>query len=122
MRWLFSLAALCFLVKIPTLYLGFPLVALAWLRWGWRFILKSVLWLYLVLVIAPSILWYWHASLLFEETGLTFGIWNRYGYDKWDRSLLFTADFYVTLLERFWHSVYTPAGMIPSFGWARLSA
>ena len=54
-RWDFALAvllaALCFLVKIPTLYLGFPLVALAWLRWGWRFILKPVLWLYLVLVI-----------------------------------------------------------------------
>ena len=115
-RWDFALAvllaALCFLVKIPTLYLGFPLVALAWLHWRWRFAFKPVLWLYLVLALAPAVLWYWHASLLFEETGLTFGIWNRYGYDKWDRSLLFTVDFYLTLLERFWHSVYTPAGAI----------
>ena len=106
------LAALCFLVKIPTLYLGFPLVALAWVRWRWRFVLKPALWLYLVLALAPAVFWYWHANLLFEETGLTFGIWNRYGYDKWDRSLLFTTNFYLTILERFWHSVYTPAGAI----------
>ena len=106
------LGALCFLVKIPTLYLGFPLVALAWVHWGWRFVLKPALWLYLVLVLVPAILWYWHANLLFAETGLTFGIWNRYGYDKWDRSLLFTADFYVTLLDRFWHSLYTPVGVV----------
>ena len=115
-QWAFALAALvaalCFLVKIPTLYLGFPLVALAWVRWGWRFLLKPVLWLYLVLALAPAVLWYWHANLLFEETGLTFGIWNRYGYDKWDHSLLFTADFYWTLLKRFWQSVYTPAGAV----------
>lgn len=115
-RWDFALAtllaALCFLVKIPTLYLGFPLIALAWVRWGWRFVRKPALWLYLALALLPSVLWYWHANLLFAETGLTFGIWNRYGYDKWERSLLFTADFYLTLLERFWHSVYTPAGAL----------
>ena len=115
-RWDFALAvllaALCFLVKIPTLYLGFPLVALAWMRWGWRFVLQPALWLYLVLALVPSVLWYWHATQLFAETGLTFGIWNRYGYDKWDHSLLYEADFYWTLLVRFWHRVYTPIGAV----------
>ena len=106
------LAALCFLVKIPTLYLGFPLVALAWVRWGWHFARKPALWLYLVLTLTPAVLWYWHVNLLFEETGLTFGIWNRYGYDKWDHSLLLTTDFYWTLLDRFWHRVYTPVGAV----------
>ena len=85
------------------------------MRWGWRFALKPVLWLYLVLALAPAVFWYWHASLLFEETGLTFGIWNRYGYDKWDRSLLFTVDFYLTILARFWHRVYSACGGGPSF-------
>ena len=114
-RWDFALAAflaaLSFLVKIPTLYLGFPLVALAWMRWGWRFVLKPSLWLYLVLVMVPAVLWYWHASMLFEETGLTFGIWNRSGYDKWDRTLLFESHFYLTMAERFWYRVYTPIGL-----------
>ena len=103
-------AALCFMVKIPTLYLGFPLVALAWSQWGWRFIRMPVLWLYLALVLLPAVLWYWHASLLFEETGLTFGIWNRYGYDKWDRSLWLQVEFYWTMVVRFCHNIYTPIG------------
>lgn len=112
--WGFALAAglsaLCFLVKVPTLYLGFPLVALAWERWGWRFIVKPSLWLFLVLAVVPTVLWYWHASLLFEDTGLTFGIWNRHGYDKWDHSLLVDLGFYRTMFIRFCDSIYTPIG------------
>ena len=105
-------AALCFLVKIPTLYLGFPLVVLAWSQWGWRFIRMPVIWLYLALVLLPAVLWYWHASLLFEETGRTFGIWNRYGYDKWDRNLLLEIAWYRTLLTRLADSIYTPVGAV----------
>ena len=62
--------------------------------------------------VLPTVFWYWHASLLFEDTGLTFGIWNRYGYDKWDRSMLFGLEFYQTMLVRFWHSIYTPIGAL----------
>ena len=105
-------AALCFLVKIPTLYLGFPLLVIALQRWGWRFILRPSLWLYAIAVLAPTVLWYAHAADLFAETGLTFGIWNRYGYDKWDRGVLFTVDFYRQLGWRFFDSIYTPIGSI----------
>ncbi len=76
-------AAGAFLVKIPTLYLGFALVAVAWSRWGWRFLRRADLWLFLAAVLLPPALWYWHAHGLFLQTGLTFGIWNHYGYDKW---------------------------------------
>ena len=103
-------AALCFLVKIPTLYLGFPLVALAWTHWGWDFLRRPALWAYLILALLPAMLWYWHAYGLFEQTGLTFGIWNRYGYDKWSNQLLWEGDFYLEMLRRFGHSVFTPAG------------
>ncbi len=103
-------AALCFLVKIPTLYLGFALVALALERWGWRFLLRPVLWLYLALVLLPAALWYWHAAGLFDATGLTFGIWNRYGYDKWDQGILLEISFYQALGWRFVHLIYTPIG------------
>lgn len=101
-------AALCFLVKIPTLYLGFPLVALAWARWGWDFFRRPVLWLYLFLVLLPPALWYWHAHLLFEQTGLTFGIWNRYGYDKWANSLSLDPDYYLLMIQRLGRDVFTP--------------
>ncbi len=105
-------AALCFLVKIPTLYLGFPLVALALQRWGWRFALRPSLWLYAVCVLVPAALWYGHAANLFHETGLTFGIWNRYGYDKWDRSVLWSLGFYRQMGWRFIDVIYTPVGAI----------
>jgi 4-amino-4-deoxy-L-arabinose transferase-like glycosyltransferase len=105
-------AALCFMVKIPTLYLGFALVALSLDRWGVRFILRLPLWIYLVLVLSPAALWYWHAAELFAETGLTFGIWNRYGYDKWSQDVLATPDFYKEMVWRFVHSVYNPIGAL----------
>ncbi|MEC7842529.1 MAG: glycosyltransferase family 39 protein [Candidatus Latescibacterota bacterium] len=103
-------AGLCFLVKIPTLYLGFPLVALAWSRWRWQFLRQPVLWVFAALVLAPSVWWYGHAAGLFEQTGLTFGIWNRYGYDKWSHELLLSTDFYLVIGKRLVHRVFTPAG------------
>ncbi|MCC7262607.1 MAG: glycosyltransferase family 39 protein [Candidatus Latescibacteria bacterium] len=112
----FALAALagglCFMVKIPTLYLGFPLVALAWARWGWGFLRRPELWGYLVLVLTPPALWYWHAHQLFLQTGLTFGIWGSQGYDKWAQGLLATSDFYLELLRRFGHQIFTPVGVV----------
>lgn len=103
-------AALCFMVKIPTLYLGFALVGLALERWGWRFLLRPALWVYALAVLLPAAMWYAHAADLFAETGLTFGIWNRYGYDKWDRSVLWSIDFYKQMGWRFIDVVYTPVG------------
>ncbi len=105
-------AALCFMVKIPTLHLGFPLVALAWARWGWGFVRRPALWGYLGLVLLPAGLWHWHAHQLFLQTGLTFGIWGSQGYDKWAQGLLASGDFYLELLRRFGHQIYTPAGVI----------
>ena len=105
-------AALCFMVKIPTLYLGFPLVALAWARWGWAFLRRPALWGYLVLVLAPAAVWYWHAHQLFLQTGLTFGIWGSQGYDKWAHGLLYRSDFYLELLRRFGHLIFTPIGVL----------
>lgn len=105
-------AGLCFMVKIPTLYLGFPLVALAWSAWGWAFLRRPALWGYLALVLVPPAAWYWHAHQLFLQTGLTFGIWGSQGYDKWAQGLLATGDFYLELLRRFGHQVFTPVGVV----------
>jgi len=105
-------ASLCFMVKIPTLYLGFPLVALAWARWGWGFVRRPDLWGYLALVLVPPALWYWHAHQLFLQTGLTFGIWGSQGYDKWAQALLATGDFYWELGRRLGHQLLTPVGAV----------
>ena len=113
-------AGLCFMVKVPTLYLGFPLVALAWQRWGWGFLRLPALWAYLVLVLIPPLAWHAHAHGLFAETGLTFGVWNQEGYDKWNAGLLVSADFYAVLARRFAHNILTPFGALLAAGglWA----
>ena len=110
--WAVSSAALCFLIKVPTLYMGFPLVALAWQRWGRDFWRRPVLWGYLILILLPTLFWHQHAYNLFLQTGLTFGVFHSSGYDKWSHDLLGQADFYVKLIKRFWHSIFTPIGAL----------
>jgi len=112
---LFVLAALfsttAFLVKIPTLYMGLPLFFLAYDAFGKRVFARWELWAFAILVLVPPMLWYGHAHRLFEQTHLTFGIWNRYGYSKFG-SLAMRVDpkFYATLAERIFGIVLTPIG------------
>ena len=103
-------AALCFAVKIPTLYLGSPLLAVLWSRAGWPGLRRPSVWAYGLLVLVPAAVWYWHAHSLFQETGLTFGIWQSSGYDKWAHGLLLDLDFYRLMAARFALQVFTPVG------------
>ncbi len=113
--WLLAaagIAGLCFALKIPTLYLGFPLVAMALGRWGPAFVRRGSLWLYLLAAVAPAAAWHVHAAGLFEQTGLTFGIWGRRGYDKWSHDLLLQGGFYHLMAGRFVEAVLTPMGVL----------
>lgn len=84
--WHFGVSAVLIatacLLKIPCLYLGAPLLYLAWFRFRGSVLWTPCLWLYAFLVLAPVGLWYFHAHQIFLDTGLTFGIWE-YGEDKW---------------------------------------
>ncbi len=86
------------LIKIPTLYLGLPLLYLAWIKFDRRTFAQWPLWLYGLLIFIPVGLWYYHAHQVFLEYGLTFGIWE-YGTDKWGNwELLLTSEFYNRIL------------------------
>ncbi len=85
--------SLACLLKIPSLYIGLPLLYLAWLKHGNNVLKKKALWFYLTLVLLPVGLWYYHAHQLFLTYGNTFGIWE-YGSDKWGNwGLAFSAGF-----------------------------
>jgi len=73
---------LAILVKIPSLFLGLPLLYLAWLKFKSKLLLQYSIWLYVFLVVVPVAVWYTHAHQIFLQSGLTFGIW-QYGTDKW---------------------------------------
>jgi hypothetical protein len=62
------------LIKPFCLYLGLPLSYLASRRFGWAMFRKPLLWLFALGVLAPSALWYRHASYLWVAYGNTFGI------------------------------------------------
>ncbi len=74
--------AMACLLKLPCLYLGLPLLYLAWATWGWGLVRRPALWVFAVLVLVPVALWYAHAHALYRDGGVTFGIWE-YGSDKW---------------------------------------
>lgn len=106
--------SLAILIKIPELYLGLPLLYLAWLKFGKSTFKAGVLWLFAFLVLLPVALWYYHAHQLFLESGLTYGIWG-FGTDKWGNfDIILTLKFYndiffKSIAER--HLTY--AGFIP---------
>jgi 4-amino-4-deoxy-L-arabinose transferase-like glycosyltransferase len=102
-RW-YGLAALATaaacLLKLPCLYLGLPLLYLAWRTWGVAFVRRPALWLFAALVLLPVALWYGHAHALYRDGGVTFGIWE-YGSDKWGNwRLVATGDFWNGVLFR----------------------
>lgn len=108
-----AFTALALLVKIPTLYLGLPLLFLAWQRFGASTFRRPALWAFVALTLGPTVLWYWHGYRLFEETHLTYGIWNRYGYAKWGNpDVLADPGFYGLMLSRLWGVVLTPVGFV----------
>ncbi|MFL6583988.1 MAG: ArnT family glycosyltransferase, partial [Chthoniobacterales bacterium] len=49
------------LIKIPTALIGAPLFCFAWQRFGRATFTQPWLWLFAVIALVPSVLWYWHA-------------------------------------------------------------
>jgi len=74
--------SLACLLKLPSLYLGLPLLFLCHLKYRKNFLFEKDLWFYAFLVLLPVVAWYYHAHALFLKTGLSYGIWE-YGGGKW---------------------------------------
>lgn len=89
--------SLAILIKLPTLYIGLPLLFLAYQKYKAKSFLKPALWIFVALVILPVVLWYYHAHQLFLNNGVSFGIWT-FGSDKWGMfDLLLRPSFYSDL-------------------------
>ena len=90
------------LIKVlPALWLGMPLLWLAWLRYGPALLRRLELWLVAAVVLGVTGVWYWHAHQLYLASGLSFGFWgsgaNRYSWAEligpayWGNLLLRTS-------------------------------
>lgn len=84
---LYSLAllatTLACLMKLTSLYLGLPLLWLAWQRWGRGALRRWPIWLFAGAVTTALLLWYGHAYQLGQEFGASFNILTAAGTDKW---------------------------------------
>ena len=139
--WAGLAAGLAWLVKIPSLLIAGPIVYAGWRAKRLSLIRDRWFILSFSAAFAVTLLWYWHAFGLYQQTGLTFGLWHPAGehpvelaayasesttYSQWRNSLEFlrTGDFFQTLLGRFWVLHLTPTGLTLAvvglaIGWRR---
>ncbi len=68
-------AALAFLVKLPTLYMGGPLLFLALLKFRSRIFFQYKLYLFVLIALLPPWLWYSHMSDLAARQAGETGLW-----------------------------------------------
>ena len=91
--WQFALMTLCatlaFLIKIPTMCLGLPLLYLCLRKYKFNFIIQWQLWLFAFLSIIPAFLWYKHSYYLGSINGLT---WSTFKLSR--LSIYFESYFY----------------------------
>ncbi len=66
---------LTFLIKLPTLYMGGPLLFLAWWKFGKNIFAQYKLYLFVMLVLAPPFLWYSHMADLHAQNHPGVSIW-----------------------------------------------
>ena len=76
----FILMALCgicaFLVKIPTVCLGLPLLYLCIVKYRWKLFSEWKLWLFTFMTLFPTFLWYIHSYKLGLINGLSWNVFH----------------------------------------------
>ncbi len=84
---------LTFLIKLPALYMGGPLLFLACVKFRWKIFAQYKLYLFVALVLIPPFLWYSHMGELHAQTHQGESIWL--GNDKLaNQGILFDYKFY----------------------------
>lgn len=73
--WLMTIStALAVLVKPTSIHIGLIFVLLLWSRYGLRFLKMGRLWVFAIVALLPSVLYYLHAYNLYLTYGNTFGL------------------------------------------------
>jgi 4-amino-4-deoxy-L-arabinose transferase-like glycosyltransferase len=112
----FILALICtslaFLVKISTLYLGLPLLWLAYNRYGRRLLFEPKLYVFAIITLIPPTMWYYFAhSVLAQYNTLDF--WNLGSGSKFANLEMFLdPEMYKLLFTTMTLYVLTPIGLL----------
>lgn len=115
-RWLeaengvYFLASLVFisiacLLKPTSLYIGLPLLYLAWMKHGKTVVARPMLWAYTAILFSTVFAWYYHAHNIYLQTGNTIGL-----YDK-----MFNWELLAT--PKFWNRIVVQRLLEKHFAW-----
>jgi 4-amino-4-deoxy-L-arabinose transferase-like glycosyltransferase len=66
---------LTFLIKLPTLYMGGPLLFLAWLKFRSKIFAQFKLYIFVILILTPPLLWYSHMAEMHAQVNQGQNIW-----------------------------------------------
>lgn len=103
---------LAFLVKISTLYLGLPLLWLAYVKYGKRLIFEPKLYIFAIAALIPPVMWYYFAHSVLAQYN-SVGIWDLDAGSKFvSFKLLLDPELYATLFTRTAIYVFTPVGLL----------
>lgn len=113
------LAALAFLTKIPSMYIGLPLLVGAWLKYRGRLFREWRLWLFAALSLLPALVYYLQAHTIYRETGQS--IWGLVGgwtgIDQVDLvSSISSPDYFRMILVRARNAILGPWGFLALLG------
>jgi hypothetical protein len=102
--WRFALMTLCatlaFLVKIPTICLGLPLLYLCLKKYKSNFIIQWKLWLFTILSLIPVFLWYRHSYYLGSINGLTWSTLKLSSYSIYIDPYFYWRVFFTEIFQK----------------------
>ncbi len=102
--WRFALMTLCattaFLVKMPTICLGLPLLYLCLRKYKINFILQWRLWLFAIISLVPIILWCKHSSYLKSINGLSWGNFYLSSFSTYIDPHFYVRVFFTEIFEK----------------------
>ena len=78
------MTALTLLAKAPSAHIGLFFGILLIEKYGWKLVTQSKVWLFAILSVLPSVLWYVHANNLWKTYGNSLGVSNEYHWIGWD--------------------------------------
>ena len=100
----FALMTLCataaFLIKLPTICLGLPLLYLCLKKYKYNFVMKWQLWLFVCLSLIPTFLWYKHSHYLVSLNNHSWSNLQLSNYSIYFGSSFYSRVFYTEILER----------------------
>ncbi len=108
-------ATLAFLIKIPTICLGLPLLSLCLIKYKYSFVMQWRLWLFACLSIIPTFMWYRHSHNLVSINNLTWSGLKLSNYAIYLDCSFYWRVFFTEILERdliYFGAVFLVLGII----------